>query len=499
MIVVYVCGLVNSTVYVRSYSWDGATVNWSYNHGANLYGIAIAPDGRIAICGEYSGGVGVRVLSENGVQLWSYIHGATAPVRAVAFDSSGNLIIGGDYSDGTNLYTLRKLDYNGSVLWSKAANGTRTRCVAVDASGRVYAGGSDGVLRRYLSDGTVDSTYTHNAEIYGVAIDSGGNVYLGGSRYLSNSTRKLNASMSLQWSKDHGNVVYAVAVDPDDNLITAGAVASSTYTTRKYQPDGTLSWSVNHGDIVYGCCTDPAGNIYTTGVRIGSTTTRRYLSNGTLTVHPWIDWGATSYGVKVRWDTVPAIPLGLDIAQPLPLREIGSSALLTGFIIYRCYLTGGSGTIQIPLSSFQSRRRTNTPVWLSVVSPAATDTMIADINARAAGQIVIKRGVKYPDGSEQLDELMRADFESLRIDKGATSATLSLTGRSTETATAKARVLQGISYRPTSSGARRVRCAVDTYLAPGDTADLGGAETMPVNEVVIWVSPQQAYMEVAEA
>ncbi|NJM10474.1 MAG: WD40 repeat domain-containing protein [Bdellovibrionaceae bacterium] len=495
MITVYVCGAVNLSVQFRSYAWDGATINWGYSHGATLYGIAIAPDNRIAICGEYYGQVGVRVLSETGAQLWSFIHGATSPVRAVAFDSSGNLIIGGDSSSGT---TLRKLDYDGNVVWSKSANGARTRCVAVDSSGRVYAGGADGVLRRYLSDGTTSSTYTHNAEIYGVSVDSSDNVYLGGVRYSSNSTRKLNSSMSLQWSKDHGNTVYAVAVDGDDNLITAGAVASSTYTTRKYAPDGTLSWSANHGDIVYGCCTDIAGNVYTTGVRIGSTTTRRYLPDGTLTVDPWIDWGATSYGVQVRWDAIPSIPLGLGLAAPQPLREIGNAALLTGFIIYRCYLTGGSGTIEIPISSFQSRRRVNSPTWISVVSQAVTDTMVSDINARTSGQLIIKRGVKYPDDTEQLDELMRADFESLRVDKGATSASLSIDGRGTETTTAKTRILQGISYRPTTGGARRVRCAVDTYLQPGDTADLGGAETMPVAEIVIWVSTTHATMEVAE-
>jgi len=45
---------------------------------------------------------------------------------------------------------------------------------------------------------------------------------------------------------------------------------------------------------------------------------------------------------------------------------------------------------------------------------------------------------------------------------------------------------------------RRVRCAVDTYLAVGDTADLGGGETLIVTEIVYNISPETALMEIAE-
>jgi len=68
-----------------------------------------------------------------------------------------------------------------------------------------------------------------------------------------------------------------------------------------------------------------------------------------------------------------------------------------------------------------------------------------------------------------------------------------------ETADPKTRAMRGISYRQTSDGIRRIRCDIDTYLMPGDTADLGGGETMTVAELVYTVGADQAFMEITEA
>jgi hypothetical protein len=62
-----------------------------------------------------------------------------------------------------------------------------------------------------------------------------------------------------------------------------------------------------------------------------------------------------------------------------------------------------------------------------------------------------------------------------------------------------ARTLKGVSYRALSGGKRRVRCAVDTWLASGDTAAIGPGETMLVGQVTCSITPEAASMEVAEA
>jgi len=500
MIDIIAGGNLVSSVRARRYAFDGSTVKWGYDPGGFVKGIAVARDGRIALAHDYAGAYQVTVLDPLGVKLWSYRHSTNSMCdgTSVCFDSDGNLIAGFESDTVWPYSTLRKIDVNGNELWHATPNGTNTWCVCVDSNNNVISGGTNGYIRKYSPTGTLLYSYNHGAAVYGVAVDSGDNVILTGTRYsFSVTTRKLDPTLTtVAWSADHGNGCYAVAVDKDDNIITVGVVSSSV-TTRKYQPDGTPVWNKSHGDTVRAVACDLAGNIYTAGNTVYSLEVHRYDAAGNDTA--LINFGAYLYAINIVQETVPPIPVRLSMSAPLPLREIGASALVTGVVIYRCYLTGGTGTIEIPLASFQCRRRVDTQAWLSVVCPAATDDLVTQITDRSAGQIILKRGVKYPDGVEQLDEMMRVDYETFRFDKGASSASGTLSGRSSETYIGKVRTLTGISYRATTDNARRVRCDIDTYLSPGDTANLGGAETMPVSEITIWCSPAQAGMEVAEA
>jgi hypothetical protein len=499
MIDVLVGGQLDSSVYMRRYAFDGSTIKWGYSPGGTVNGIAIARDGRIALAHAYYTSYQVTVLSADGVKLWSYSHSSTSGQDgiAVCFDSSGNLIIGCEYHTSSPYYTLRKLDTTGSLLWSAAPNGNTTRCVCVDSNDNVIAGGDNGYIRKYSPTGTLLYSYNHGAAVYGVAVDSSDNVLMTGTRYsFSVTTRKLDPTLTtVAWSADHGNGCYGIAVDKDDNVITVGIVSSSV-TTRKYQSDGTPVWTKNHGATVRAVACDLAGNIYTAGDAYSSLEVHRYDAAGNNTA--LINFGTNLYAISTKTETIPPLAISIGFRSPLPLREISASSLITGIIIYRCYLTGGSGTIQIPMSSFQCRRRIDTKAWLSIVCPSATDALVTQITDRSDGQIVLKRGVKYPDGSEQLDEMMRVDYETLRFDKGSNSASATLTGRSTETYIAKERTVTGVSYRATTDNSRRVRCDIDTYLSPGDTVDLGGEETMTVSEVTIYCSPSQAGMELGE-
>ncbi len=164
--------------------------------------------------------------------------------------------------------------------------------------------------------------------------------------------------------------------------------------------------------------------------------------------------------------------------------------------IYRLVLTG-SPNLELPLASFQVRRNTNQD-WLECVVPIPDSATVAAINARTAGDLVIMRGVRLDDG-EMIDEMVRVSFDGLRMDVGARSSSATLSGSATVAATPKTRTLRGISYRAFDDGRRRIRCEVDTYLSPGDTADCGGGETLLVEDMSYQVSPQSAIMEIAEA
>lgn len=216
---------------------------------------------------------------------------------------------------------------------------------------------------------------------------------------------------------------------------------------------------------------------------------------------------------------IPALPLSIPLSAPQSLRDLALTPALSirpalsapqwtrdiavnvpCAVRYRLYLSGGTGTIELPLASFQCRRRSGAPTWISVVVPIAASSVIDEIEARIAGQLIIHKGVALASGIEQLDEMMRADLDRMSYDYGAESASVTLDGYlETTNSTPKTRAITGICYRNLSDGIRRVRCEVDTWLAPGDTADLGGGETLLVSEIVAWVGTTQSYMEITEA
>lgn len=57
--------------------------------------------------------------------------------------------------------------------------------------------------------------------------------------------------------------------------------------------------------------------------------------------------------------------------------------------------------------------------------------------------------------------------------------------------------VEGISYRYSSEGKRRIRCAI-ADIQPGDTVNLGGGETMEVTEVSYEIRPTRGEMELSE-
>ena len=193
------------------------------------------------------------------------------------------------------------------------------------------------------------------------------------------------------------------------------------------------------------------------------------------------------------YSTIPALAIALGFGVPALFRDYVGRPRQT---IYRLFLTG-SPNIELPLASFQVRRNTNQD-WLECVVPIPDSATVAAINARTDGDLVVMRGVRLDDG-EMMDEMIRVSFGGMRTDTGAKSSSATLSGSATVAATPKTRALRGISYRAFDDGLRRIRCEVDTYLAPGDTADCGGGETLLVETMNYQVSPQSATMEISEA
>lgn len=184
-------------------------------------------------------------------------------------------------------------------------------------------------------------------------------------------------------------------------------------------------------------------------------------------------------------------------SSPRIYREPNVEAVKRGSVIYSV-VVGGQPAIELPLSSFQGRVNNASYSYLSV-NVHGVEGLIDEIEQRKGNYLIVRRGYRWPDGTKQLDELIRTRFEKFRYDAGARSATATLTGYyATTQSSDRPRQLMGISYLTITDGKRRCRCEVDTFLRPGGIAIAYGQE-FEVAEINYNISPYANTMEVTEA
>ena len=162
-------------------------------------------------------------------------------------------------------------------------------------------------------------------------------------------------------------------------------------------------------------------------------------------------------------------------------------------------LTGDADSLSdlvLPMSSFQARRRSGEPTYLSVVIPGTTYK--SDIESRSNGQMVITCRYTLVGQDARDAEIMRVDYEEVREDEGGRNQSLTLTGRITESFVSKTVTLLDATYKRDNDGDLNYRCnTVDPFLNPGDTAEYGG-DSFTVGLITISVSVEAQSMEVAE-
>ncbi len=118
---------------------------------------------------------------------------------------------------------------------------------------------------------------------------------------------------------------------------------------------------------------------------------------------------------------------------------------------------------------------------------------------RRNGEMILYKGVKFPSGATQLEEIARVDLEDIRLDKGAKNRPITLTGHKTVTITDPYVVtLTGANYRNLTDGKKRYRCNVDLWLRPGDTVEIEG-EQFQVGFISYTIGAGQEVMEIVEA
>uniref|UniRef100_A0A6M3J4H4 Putative tail fiber protein n=1 Tax=viral metagenome TaxID=1070528 RepID=A0A6M3J4H4_9ZZZZ len=157
----------------------------------------------------------------------------------------------------------------------------------------------------------------------------------------------------------------------------------------------------------------------------------------------------------------------------------------------------GYAAVQIPIESFQVRRRNGEPSYVQVVIPGID--YADDITDRAGGEMVLHLVFREDGSTVQSEVIARSTLETVDVYEGGRNKSITLIGHKTESFSAKAVDLTRSIYRTSQAGSLRHRFVeLDPYLTPGDTATVGD-DTFTVGEVVLTVNARSQTMELKEA
>jgi uncharacterized delta-60 repeat protein len=235
---------------------DG-TLDTSFNNNNDLnvndevYAIAIQPDGKILVGGEFTSIGGnsrnyIARLNSDGTFDTTFNDpqieaGAGYGVHSIAVQTDGKIIIGGNFNRlGTTVRKyIARLNSNGSLDtdFNPAAE-TSVLSIALQKDGKILVGGEfteiGGQTRNYIArlntDGTVDS-FDPNADstVYSIALGTDGKIVIGGlfqhiNAVERNRIARLDSDGTLDndFNPNAGSAVYAVALQSDGKVLVGG-------------------------------------------------------------------------------------------------------------------------------------------------------------------------------------------------------------------------------------------------------------------------------------
>jgi hypothetical protein len=196
--------------------WNGSA--WStLGSGTNneVYALACDASGNLYAGGNFTtaGGTTVNYVAKwNGVS-WSalgsgLVSSTLLGVNALALDGSGNLYVGGDFSNAGGVPASCIAKWNG-ISWSALGSGTNQPVwsLSIDASGNLYAGGefttAGGTTANHIAKwngatwsavGTGMNTGSGFGGITALAIDGSGSLYAGGDFTTAGGLSALHAA-----------------------------------------------------------------------------------------------------------------------------------------------------------------------------------------------------------------------------------------------------------------------------------------------------------------
>ncbi|MDD2231229.1 MAG: hypothetical protein PHY48_17740, partial [Candidatus Cloacimonetes bacterium] len=258
-------------------------MNRDSNPGANstVFAIALQSDGKVLIGGAFTkyGGTtrqGVARLNSDGSldTTFDSSSGADSIISAIAVQSDGKVLIGGEFTSygGTTRQRVARLNSDGTLdtsFGTTTGASSNVSAIAVQSDGKVLIGGAftsyGGTARRRVarlnSDGSLDTSFGSSFSgldnsVSAIAVQSDGKVLIGGSftKYgvtTRQRVARLNSDGSLDTSfgstTGANSTVFAIALQSDGKVLIGGAFTSYGGTTRwrvaRLNSDGTLDTS----------------------------------------------------------------------------------------------------------------------------------------------------------------------------------------------------------------------------------------------------------------
>ncbi|HEX8197062.1 MAG TPA: FG-GAP-like repeat-containing protein [Pyrinomonadaceae bacterium] len=235
---------------------DG-TLDTSFNPGSGanqtIQAIALQPDGKILVGGDFSSFNGVarnrlaRVNQDGSIDTsFNPGAGANSSVRAFAVLSNGKILVGGLFTDfnGSPRESVVRLNQDGSLDTAFASvdfSVTTVTDIVVQPDGLILIGGNffsvNGVSRsniaRLNADGTLDANFTNpflSTTVSDVALLTNGKIMVGGNFSSPRRIARLQANGSLDSSFNVGRgfegfvtgTVYDTVTQPDGKTVIAG-------------------------------------------------------------------------------------------------------------------------------------------------------------------------------------------------------------------------------------------------------------------------------------
>ncbi|MBR9676849.1 hypothetical protein GOV04_01805, partial [Candidatus Woesearchaeota archaeon] len=208
------------------------------------------------------------------IHLWNVTDFTGVYSRAVALDSSDNIIITG--WDGSNDYYTVKYNNSGQHEWNTTdTDGWRPYAITVDNQDNIIVAGTQSVnyyTIKYNSSGQHEwnITDTTGNYVYGAVVDNQNNVIITGKSDTNQYyTIKYNDSGQHEWNitDTAGYAAYGIALDNENNIIITGRNDTNQYYTIKYDENGTHLWNATDttGYQANAVTVDNENNIIITG------------------------------------------------------------------------------------------------------------------------------------------------------------------------------------------------------------------------------------------